>query len=186
MQEERAVKEISAQLNLLEKTVDREKESLASATKKLKQTQDAQEILQHLSQAVQEQVHAKISDVVSSCLSSVFDDPYSFKIEFERKRGRTEAHLRFLRRKLDVDPLTASGGGMVDVAAFALRAACLVLHRPRLSRVVVFDEPFKNVSAQYQDNVRQMMEQISKDMGIQIIMITHNEAYATGKVIEVD
>ena len=72
---------------------------------------------------------------------------------------------------------------MVDVAAFALRVACLLLHRPPLSRIVVIDEGFKFVSAQYRSNVREMLENLSKDLGIQIIQVTHMEELETGKVI---
>ena len=182
-QEERAVGQLESKLKLLRDTVSREEDALEKATLRLKHTQDAQAILQHLAQAVQQQAHQRISEVVSSCLAAVFDDPYELKINFERKRGRTEAHLRFVRRGLDVSPVDAAGGGMVDVAAFALRVACLVLCRPRLSRIIVLDEPFKFVSAQYQDNVRSMLEELSEKMDIQIIQVTHNEAYATGKLI---
>ncbi len=82
-----------------------------------------------------------------------------------------------------MDPLTASGGGVVDVAAFALRAACLMLHRPRLTKLLVLDEPFRFVSAEYQDNIRSMLEQLAQDLGLQIILVTHNQTIATGKVI---
>jgi len=184
-QEELDVEKEAGQIAHLEATVAREQKELTKSEEGLKAAVAAQDILQHLAQAVQQQAHQRISEVVSSCLSGVFEDPYSFKIQFERKRGRTEAHLRFLRRGLDVDPLSSSGGGVVDVAAFALRVACLVLHRPKLSKVLVLDEPFRFVSAQYQDAVREMLEQLSKDMGLQIIQITHNDNLATGKVIEV-
>lgn len=140
-------------------------------------------LLQQLSQAVQEKVHHRIAEVVSSCLSAVFDEPYEFKIQFERKRGRTEACLRFVRGSLEVDPLSASGGGMVDVAAFALRAAALMLHRPPLSRMVVLDEPFRFVSEEFQPRIRIMLEQLAEKLGLQVIMVTHNPVYATGKVI---
>ncbi len=73
---------------------------------------------------------------------------------------------------------------MIDVAAFALRVSCLMLHRPRLNRVVIIDEPFRFVSVQYQDNVREMLEGLSKDLGIQIVFVTHNENLVTGKTIE--
>ena len=122
-QEEQKVAELKSRLDVLRRCLDTEHEQLKKALLKSKQAQDAQETLQHLAQAVQQQAHQKISEVVSFCLSAVFDDPYQFHIVFERKRGRTEAHLRFQRRGLDLDPLTASGGGAVDVAAFALRVA---------------------------------------------------------------
>lgn len=182
--EEARIGRLQAKFYTLETTIEREKKGIEDATLKLKHSQDAQEILQSLAQAVQQQAHQRISEVVSSCLEAVFDDPYEFRIDFDRKRGKTEAKLRFSRRGLDVNPLTASGGGMIDVAAFALRVACLVLHRPRLSRVIVLDEPFKFVSSGYRENVRTMLEQLSRDMGIQIIMVTHIQELETGEVIE--
>ena len=185
IQEEAQVRELDSRLNHCVTAVDEETTSLSKATRKLRRTQTAQEILQLIAQAVQQKAHERIAEVVSSCLSTVFDDPYSFKIVFERKRGKTEANLRFCRRGLEVDPLTASGGGMIDVAAFALRAACLMLHRPKLARVLVIDEGFKFVSSQYRENVRAMLEGLAKDLGIQIIQVTHIEELETGKIIEV-
>jgi ABC-type Mn2+/Zn2+ transport system ATPase subunit len=182
--EEKEVAQLALRLDHLELSVRAEALTLEKAKQTLHRTQDAQEILQLIAQAVQQQAHEKISTVVTKCLESVFEDPYQFKIEFERKRGRTEASLRFVRRELDADPLSSTGGGVVDIAAFALRVACLMLHRPRLSKVVVLDEPFKFVSAQYRENVRSMLEELAKDLKIQIVMVTHSEEYETGKIVE--
>lgn len=183
--EELVIDKLRRDLDHYDKTIAEEKETLKKAKRTLERTQNAQEILQLVSQAVQQKVHDRISEVVSSCLSTVFDNPYQFKIEFERKRGKTEANLRFVRDGLEVDPLTASGGGMVDVAAFALRVACLMLHRPKLSRVVVLDEPFKFVSEQYRPNIRKMLEGLTNDLKIQFVIVTHINEIATGKVIEI-
>lgn len=176
--------EVSVQLKHLEETIKDETILVDKAIVNVQRTQQAQEILQLVAQAVQRKVHDRISEVVSSCLSTVFDNPYAFKIVFERKRGKTEAQLLFTRDGLDVDPITASGGGMVDVAAFALRVACLMLHRPRLSKIVILDEPFKFVSAQYRENVRSMLEGLSADLKIQFVMVTHIKELETGKVVE--
>ena len=184
-QEEKSVNQLSSQLILLEQSVTREQTELGKLQTFLLRTQDAQEILQHLAQAVQQKAHERISQVVSNCLAAVFEEPYQFHIEFERKRGRTEAYLQFKRGSLTTNPLKASGGGTVDIAAFALRVSSLVLHRPRLAQVLVLDEPMKFVSDEYQPAVRQMLEQLAEDMGIQIIFVTHNETYATGKIIEI-
>src|SRR5688500_13049118 len=138
-QEQHEVEQINFRLNHARQLLKREKAALREAKVTLQRSQEAQEILQHLAQAVQQKAHQRIAEVVSSCLATVFEDPYQLHIQFERKRGRTEAHLKFVRRGLEVDPLTASGGGAVDVAAFALRVACLVLHRPRLSRILILD-----------------------------------------------
>lgn len=183
-QEQQEIDHLQSRLTLSKQTVEKEEKELKIAEQKLKDSQTAQEVLQYLAQAVQQKAHQRISEVVSSCLSTVFEDPYQFKIEFERKRGRTEASLRFVRRGLDIDPMTASGGGAVDIAAFALRVACLVMHRPRLSRVLVIDEGFKFVSEQYRENVRVMLEELAKEMDVQIIQVSHIEELSTGKVVE--
>lgn len=181
--ESERVSSIASQIYHLEKTVEEGKEGLKEEEDYYARAQEAQEVLQRVAQAVQQKAHEKIAGVVSTCLSTVFDDPYEFKIEFERKRGKTEARLRFTRRGLEVDPLTAAGGGVVDVAAFALRAACLMLHRPRLTKLLVLDEPFKFVSADYRDNVRKMLEGLAKDLGLQIILVTHIDELESGKII---
>lgn len=161
------------------------REALVVAEGTLDATEAAQAVLQDVAQAVQQEAHRRIAGVVSRCLSQVFDDPYEFDIIFDRKRGRTEARLVFRRNGLEVDPLTASGGGVVDVAAFALRLACLVLTRPQVRPLVVLDEPFKFVSAQYRDRVRSMLEQLADDMGVQFLMVTHIPELVCGHVVQV-
>lgn len=183
--ESREIERIQSQLRFLRKSRKQARLELEQERSNRQNVLQAQSILQGIAQSVQQLAHQKIAEIVSSCLSSVFDEPYEFKIYFEQKRGKTEARFRFIRGTLDVDPITASGGGVVDVAAFALRVACLLLHRPRLRRVIVLDEPFKFVSSQYRENVREMLESLANNMGLQIIMVTHDEALETGTVIEI-
>jgi DNA repair exonuclease SbcCD ATPase subunit len=146
--------------------------------------EEAQKVLQLVAQTVQQQAHDRIAGVVSRCLEAVFDEPYNFKILFEQKRGRTEARLVFERDGNEVDPMTASGGGVVDVAAFALRISCLMLSKPPVRRVLICDEPLKFLSAEYQERAAEMIEKLAKDLGIQVIMVTHIEAFKIGTVIQ--
>jgi DNA repair exonuclease SbcCD ATPase subunit len=158
--------------------------NLTAAEDNLFNIEQAQEIAQNIAQVIQQKVHRHISGVVGRCLEIVFgeDESYVFKILFERKRNRTEARLIFERNRLEVDPLSASGGGVIDVAAFALRLSCLLLAKPELRRVVILDEPFKFVSEEYRPKVREMLERLSKDFHIQFIMVTHIDELVTGKV----
>jgi DNA repair exonuclease SbcCD ATPase subunit len=181
--EQKVVDRIDSKLRFLRRSIKREKRCFKIAGRKVRRAIAAQQILQSVAQIVQQNAHERIAKVVSSCLSSVFDNPYEFRINFTRKRGRTEADIVFVRDGKEVDPITASGGGMIDVAAFALRVVCLVLHRPRVRPVVVLDEPFKFVSSGYQENVRLMLEKLSKEMKVQIIMVSHIDELETGKII---
>ncbi len=167
------------------KQVKTEKAGLDKAREDLTVASHGLEVLQIAAQTIQQQAHQRISLIVSRCLTAVFDDPYDFKIEFKRKRNRTDAQLTLYKDGLDYpDPSDATGGGVVDIASFGLRLASLVLSRPHLRKVLIIDEPFKMVSADLRERVSRMLEMISEELDVQIIMITHDPAFMIGKVIE--
>jgi len=178
------INEKQTELSSVQRQLVSERKEYAEGEAHAANLAQAQQIAQAVAQTIQQQAHKQIAGVVSKCLELVFDSPYKFKINFEQKRGKTEASLLFERDGLEVDPLTASGGGVVDVAAFALRLSCLMLAKPPLRRILFLDEPFKFVSEDYRGNVKMMLEQLSKEMGIQLIMVTHIPELVTGKVIQ--
>jgi ABC-type thiamine transport system ATPase subunit len=182
--EAKAVSGLERRIEHAKQSVVEEQEELAAAELDHAHSLEAQKVISTVAQTVQAQAHKRISSVVTTCLAAIFDDPYEFRIAFEQKRGRTEAKLRFVRNGHEVEPVEASGGGVVDVAAFALRSACIVLHRPRLQKVVFMDEPFKFVSREFRPAVRSMLEQVSRDLGMQIILVTHDGELQAGKVID--
>ena len=163
-----------------------EEEALAATQARLGAAEAAQGLAQAIAQAVQQKAHDRIAGVVTRALAAVFDDPYEFRILFEQKRGRTEARMAFVRGGHELDPLDASGGGVVDVGAFALRLSCLMLARPPLRRLVIADEPFRFVSAGLRGRVRALLESLSKELGVQFIIVTHQDELRCGKVIELE
>lgn len=180
----RKVDQLAADRRSAQRVLKEQRGALAEATDHEVDCEEAQKTLQMIAQGVQQQAHERIAGVVTKCLASVFDEPYQFRISFEQKRGRTEARLEFVRDGRVQDPLTASGGGAIDVAAFALRLSCLLLAKPPLRRVLVLDEPFKFVSAEYRSRVRLMLDSLSKELKVQFIMVTHIPELKTGNVIE--
>lgn len=156
------------------------------ALQSVKTAVSCQSILQNIAQNVQQQAHKQIASVVTRCLRAVFEKPYRFRITFERKRGRTEAKLTFVRDKLELEPLDGCGGGVVDVAAFALRLACLMLRRPKGRRLLVLDEAFRFLSERkdYRVRVRDLLEALAEEMGVQMILVTHDPALEVGKIVE--
>lgn len=178
------VNQLSVRLDVAKEAKHRLSRRYKQAKREVRDTAKAQEICQLVASTIQQRAHEKVAKVVSRCLEAVFDEPYTFRILFERKRGRTEARVLFERGGEMVDPLTASGGGVVDIAAFALRLSCLILNKPPLRRVLVLDEPFRFVSQAYQDRVASMVKQLSQEMEVQIIMVTHNPKYRMGKIIQ--
>jgi hypothetical protein len=175
-----------AKLDSLKLMYGTEKDNLKRETIYLSNVKEAQNIAQHISQAIQQQAHNQIAGAVSICLELVFGKGVGFKINFERKRNRTEAVLTILKDgREEIDPLNQDSGGIVEVAAFALRLSCICLSKPNVRKVMILDEPFKSVhSLEYRENVGMMLQQLSEDFGVQIIMVTGIEEYKIGKVIE--
>lgn len=178
------VRQQVAQLSQARKRLCTLRKQLEQARRHEEVCRTAQQIIQMLAQSVQQHIHSQLASVVSSCLSAVFNRPYTFRLQFLQRRGRTEATLEFDRDGLVLDPMTAAGGGAVDVAAFALRVACLMLASP--TRVIVLDEPFRFVSSQYRENVRLMLEELSEQFGLQIVMVTHIDELVTGRVVRLE
>lgn len=158
--------------------------SVSKAREESLDAEEAQRVVQLVAASVQKEVHSRIAVIVSRCLESVFDEPYEFRVIFEQKRGRTEARLVFVRDGMEYEPTKDCGGGVVDVASFALRVAVLLLQRPPLRRLLVLDEPFRFVSVNYRPRVRKLVEELSTELNIQFIIVTHDESFHMGKVVE--
>lgn len=163
-----------------------ERRVLADSKKRLADAKTAQLVLQTVAAAVQTKAHAQVSAVVTRCIQTVFPDAgYSFRIKFERKRGKTEAKLVFVKCGTEIDPTSADSGGVTQVAAFGLRLAALLLATPRKRKLLVLDEPFSCVSAGHRPRLASLLEALSAEMGVQIILVTHDPELRVGKVIEV-
>lgn len=147
----------------------------------LKLLEDAQVFLQKIAQETQEHLRFQIEDIVNLALETCFPGEYIFQIKFEISRGKTEAELVFLdqKTKRQIDPMNASGGGVVDLTTFALRIACYALERGT-DNVIVLDEPFRFLSRDLQQRAGEILKTLSERMNLQIIMVSH-----IGEIIDV-
>ncbi len=180
------INELVSEAALAKKQFKEEKQNLIDVEDDFTNIEQAQQITQQIAQVIQQQAHNKIAAVVSRCLETVFDgdDVYGFKIHFERKRGKTEAKLVLIKNGNEIDnPIDADSGGVLDIAAFALRLAALILAKPKLRRTIILDEPFKFVSAEYLSNVKLLLEGLARDFKVQFIMVTHIRQLQIGRII---
>ena len=151
---EEKVKERVSEYKSLCKTLGMAQQELKLSVSHSKACEEASVIAQEVARTIQDRVHSKIATLVSRCLREVFDEPYEFVIHFESKRGKTEARLVFQRDGMEVDPMSSGGGGVLDVAAFALRVIALVMTRPPLRRLLVLDERVSSRLMQQQPTYR--------------------------------
>ena len=152
---------------------------IVQKTESLHKHEQAKEIIRNVGMSTQSQLQVSISDITSLALEAVFPNPYELKVEFIQRRNKTECDLYFERDGNRVDPLTASGVGAVDVAAFALRIASWSMSLPHSRNVIILDEPFRFLSENYQEQASQMLKEISQKLGIQFLIITHELTLAS-------
>ena len=147
--------------------------SLKENKRDLIRHEQAREVIREVGLKIQQQLQYHISDITTMALDAVFPDPYEMVVEFVQRRNKTECDLYFERDGMRADPLTASGGGAVDVAAFALRIASWSMRRPRSRATIILDEPLRFLSANLQEQASAMLKEVSKRLGIQFIIVTH-------------
>lgn len=154
----------------LKETVELKKES----EKKLKLVEQAQVFLQKVAQSTQEKLKFQIEDIVNLALESVFPNEYEFKIEFNVSRGKTDAELVFLDKRTGqtIDPMEASGGGVIDLTCFALRISAWALESGT-DNLIILDEPFKFVSKDLVSRAGDILKKLSEKMKLQVVMVTH-------------
>lgn len=147
----------------------------------LKALEQAQAFLQKVAQETQEHLKFQIEDIVNLALETCFPEEYIFQVQFNIARGKTDAELVFLDQKSgrQVDPMNASGGGVVDLTTFALRIACYALEQGT-DNVIILDEPFRFLSRDLQERAGEILKTLSKRMNLQIIMVSH-----IGEIIDV-
>lgn len=153
----------------------------------LENLEQAREIIRVVGLETQKQLEFNISNISSLALEGIFNEPYNLLLEFVERRNKTECDVLFERNGERFKPLDASGGGTVDVAAFALRIASWSMQQHRTRNIIIMDEPMRFLSEEYQENASEMIKEISNKLGIQFIIVTHNQtltAYAD-KVFEV-
>lgn len=153
--------------------------SLKELEKDLHWHEQAREIVHEVGLKTQEQLQYHISDITSLALESVFNSPYKLAVQFVKRRNKSECDLLFERDGNFIDPLTASGGGVVDVAAFALRVVSWSMENPHSRNAIILDEPLRFLSEDLQEKASMMIKELSDKLKLQFIIITHEPTLAT-------
>lgn len=156
--------------------------SLKQEIAQLKQDVSAYEqvsaLLNSIGETRQQQAQAKIENLVTMGLQFIFEPNLSFHII--QKENAKSASVDFLIRTtlphgriVDTPVLEARGGGLVAVTGFLLRLVVALLTKPKQDILLVLDETFSHVSAEYLDKVAEFLKEITEKTSVQIILITH-------------
>jgi len=161
--------ERTARINTIEKEIARLQEDGEVLAKVL-------ELFRAVGEAVRREIKDKIENLISSVLTTVFEEPFRFKINIVRRRNQVEVDFDVASRNMEGDILGIRGGGIADVISISLRI--VLAEMLKVKGPLILDEPLRMVSEEYVPNVASFLVELSKKFGRQIICITHNKTLA--------
>lgn len=140
-------------------------------------TQKARLMLESYSEEEQAKLLGRVEALVSRGLQVIFGEGYGFSIEVGESRGQVTTEFRVTVGEAGRDPLESHGGGLVNIVAFVLRLVVVAL-TPGLSRTVVLDEPFAQLSGGYLEAVGSFLRELVDATGIQLLLVSHEPEIA--------
>jgi len=138
--------------------------------------ESARDVVAEVLVITQGKVKGYLEEVVGLALSAVYGEDYGFQLDFDVRRNQSEVTPWIVKNGDRYSPRDEVGGGVLDVASLGMRLAMYALSNPRPSPLFVLDEPAKFLSRDRQADFGRMLSEMSRRMGIQIILVSHSEA----------
>ena len=163
----------------MQKQINFKTESVLDKREKYEDLIKARWVLTEVQQQTQQRFKDVVESLVTMAIKSVFDRPFKFELEFERKRNQMECHpivkeIVGDQERIYDNPEDDMGGGILDIISFAFHIVLWSLEKPRSRNVFIMDEPMKNLGKLIVLGGK-VLKEISKKLHIQIILVTHDE-----------
>lgn len=117
-----------------------------------------------------------MAELTTSGLQYVIDDQdLKFNIKQEMKYNRLAMRFVIEDDGVEGDPLSSFGGGAVLISSLILRLA--VMSRMNMGNLLLLDESMFALANQYVPAAADFMRKLSEELGINILMVTHNDEF---------
>lgn len=186
---------MKSRIESLKDEVNRQRAEKVSVDRRLKKLNDEVFVLNHHAEDL-EKIHAVITKyvqtyqesflqhiegVVTKGLQAIFEEPMVFRVEQIVTGKRLEVKFwlstQFGVETLETSIMDSRGGGVGAVIGFLLRVSIILL-MPKQRKILLLDETFAQLSAEYLPNLSEFIRQLVDQSDIQIIMVTHQEELA--------
>lgn len=130
----------------------------------------------------QAQAQQQIEELVTRGLNSIFDDSLSFHV-VQSQRGKTP-EVKFViksfvnGKSIETSVMDSRGGGLAAIVGFLLRLIILLLSKDVKEPVLILDESFSHVSAEYERPLAEFIRELIDKTKVTIILVTHSDAFS--------
>lgn len=155
--------------------VSSEIESLGTAVEDLEKIHG---VITLYAQLTQENFLQQVESVVTQGLQAVFEDA-QMRFRMDQRVSGKRLEVKFYlttgegENTLETGIMDARGGGVAAVVGFLLRVALMLL-TPTQRKLLILDEAFAQLSAEYLPNLSEFISQLTERTGIQVLMVTHS------------
>lgn len=176
MEKESAV--LITKLNDLQNKIKADSELIKQKENEQAQLQMIVSLFNKASTISRDQCKKTIEDIVTNALQYITERTnIRFIIELNDEKISANCYVEVDNgiEKSKQDIFEDSAGGYRDIISFSLRIAYLILYNhPRLNKVLLLDEPGRQISENASIKFAEFLKIINKTYGVQIIMVTHN------------
>ncbi len=171
----------SGEATALAITGKRLQEEIAALTQRVEDYRHVAALLTTIGETRQAEAQKVIETLVTQGLQTIFGDDLTFHLVPAVRGNRPE--IDFVVRSqmdtttVDTPVIDARGGGLTAVVGCLLRIVVLLLSGRR-DTPLILDETFAHVSAEYEPRLAEFLRELVDKTGIQIIMVTHSEAFS--------
>jgi DNA repair exonuclease SbcCD ATPase subunit len=165
--------------------LEEHKKLLLINNKKYQTAVDVQVMFQETIKSIQNKLKFFIDDINQQALNITFPG-YKFHMDFTIKNNVSHAGIYVENHGKPQKPMASNGGGLGNVIALCSQMGSKKMTNTR--DVIFADQPMKDVSpGNKEELVMEMLKTLTKDMGIQYIMISHitSQIEAADKTIKV-
>jgi DNA repair exonuclease SbcCD ATPase subunit len=135
----------------------------------------AHQILREEGAKLQAKVENDLSHLLTRALQAVLPFPYdAARVAMEVRRNQPELEVWLERGGRRIDPMTETGGGVVDIIALCLRLCLWALSR-NCGSLILLDEPMRFISKGLLPRAWALVENLAEELSLLLLIVTHEK-----------
>jgi len=164
--------------NLIQRQVDDRHVKMKASAADLLLGQEALQFLEDVANSRRGAMRGRIEQIVSEALRLVYSPNFGVELTYDVKNNRSFMDVRVVIQT-DIGEVKRTmegfGGGVSDTISIPLRLLVLLGSR-KTDLICVLDEAYKHAGLDQIENIAQFLSEVSRMLGVQIVLCSHHEA----------
>ena len=166
-------------INGFYQALKKQEQELRSTVQDLKEDIDilikSSAVLKHLLDVMIKDETERMSGLITYGLKTIFDDQkLTFSPRIVQKGGKIYIELKTINNGIE-GGYKSFGGSVAVIESFLLRVLCII--KKDLAKLMLLDETFAAVGESYIANTGNLIKELSKKLGLDVLLVTHQKDF---------